>query len=127
MFGFEKLATYIDSEDPDLVIDAGDLYHGQAFATMEQGESIARLAEAVGYDLMTPGNHDWNYGKDQLKELGGLSGLQILAGNITQGGTAFFENDGTYIKEISDTDGDSVKVGVLGVFDQDIKKGYGAF
>ncbi len=38
VFGFEKLATYIDTVEPDLVIDAGDLYHGQAFATLEQGE-----------------------------------------------------------------------------------------
>lgn len=122
VFGFEKLAAYIDSENPDLVIDAGDLYHGQAFATMEQGESMAKLVEAVGYDLLTPGNHDWNYGKERLKELGEMSGLEILAGNITQDGAAFFENDGTYVKEIQDTDGDSVKVGVLGVFDQDIEK-----
>lgn len=122
VFGFEKLATYIDSEAPDLVIDAGDLYHGQAFATLEQGAGIAELVEAVGYDLLTPGNHDWNYGKDRLKELGEMSGLEILAGNITQDGAEFFGNDGTYIKEIIDTDGDSVKVSVLGVFDQDIVK-----
>lgn len=73
IFGFEKLATYIEDTKPDLVIDAGDLYHGQAFATMEEGESMAELVKAVGYDLLTPGNHDWNYGKDRLKELGELS------------------------------------------------------
>lgn len=82
--------------------------------------------KAVGYDLLTPGNHDWNYGKDRLKGLGEMSGLEILAGNITQDGTAFFGNEktdnGTYVTEVTDPDGDSVKVGVLGVFDQDIVK-----
>lgn len=121
VFGFEKLAAYIDEEDPDLVIDAGDLYHGQAFATLEQGGSIAELVNAVGYDIVTPGNHDWNYGKDRLKELADLSDVQMLAGNITQDGENFFGNDGTYIKEIQEDDGDTVKVGVLAVFDQDIK------
>lgn len=122
VFGFEKLAAYIDETDPDLVIDAGDLYHGQAFATMEEGGSIAELVNAVGYDLLTPGNHDWNYGKDRLKELGQLSGVEILAGNVTQNGEDFFGNGGIYTEEITDEDGDKVKVGVLGVFDQDIRK-----
>lgn len=121
VFGFEKLAAYTDMEDPDLVIDAGDLYHGQAFATLEQGGSIAELVKAAGYDIVTPGNHDWNYGKERLKELADLSGVQMLAGNITQDGENFFGNDGTFIKEITEDDGDTVKVGVLAVFDQDIK------
>lgn len=120
--GFEKLASYIESKDPDLVIDAGDLYHGQAFATLEQGGSIAELVKAVGYDIITPGNHDWNYGKDRLKELAELSGVRMLAGNITQDGHDFFGNDGTFIKELKEEDGDSVKIGVLAVFDQDVKK-----
>ena len=121
VFGFEKLASYIDEINPDLVVDAGDLYHGQAFATLEEGGSIAKLVHAVGYDLMSPGNHDWNYGKDRLKELGDLSGLEILAGNVTQNGTSYFENDGTFVREVRDEDGDTVKVGVLGVFDPDVK------
>ncbi|CZT56293.1 Trifunctional nucleotide phosphoesterase protein YfkN precursor [Eubacteriaceae bacterium CHKCI005] len=116
VFGFEKLATLIQLEDPDLVLDAGDLFHGQAFATLEEGESIAELVKAVGYDAMTPGNHDWNYGKDRLKELGDVAGLPILAGNITQDGENFFGGDGTFIKTV-----DGVKIGVLSVFDPDIK------
>ena len=49
--------------------------------------------KAVGYDIITPGNHDWNYGKDRLKELAELSGVRMLAGNITQDGRNFFGND----------------------------------
>lgn len=41
---------------------------------------------------------------------------------MTQNGADFFGNGGIYTKEITDNDGDSVKVGVLGVFDQDIRK-----
>ncbi len=115
-FGFDKLATFVKEEDPDLVLDAGDLFHGQAFATLEEGASIAELVKAVGYDAMTPGNHDWNYGKDRLKELGELAGLPILAGNITQDGENFFGNDGTLVKTV-----DGVKIGVVTAFDPEIK------
>lgn len=114
--GFDRLKTYIDREDPDFVLDAGDLFHGQAFATLEQGQSIAELVAAVGYDAMTPGNHDWNYGKERLKELGSLANVAILAGNVTSGGQPFFEGSGSLIKEV-----DGIRVGVFGVFDPQIQ------
>lgn len=114
--GFDKLKTYIDRENPDVVLDAGDTFHGQAFATLEQGESIAELMKAIGYDAMTPGNHDWNYGKDRLKQLGQISQTPILAGNITEGGQSYFGNDGTLMKTV-----DGVTIGVFGVFDQEIE------
>lgn len=115
--GFEKLAALVSRENPDLLVDVGDIFHGQAFATLEQGESIAELMCAVGYDAMTPGNHDWNYGKDRLKQLAEKAQISVLAGNIEESGTAFFGNDGTLIKTVN-----GVKIGVLGVFDQDIKE-----
>ena len=70
--GFPKAKTIVDTIGADLLLDAGDLFHGQAFATIENGESIAQLVNALGYDAMTPGNHDWNYGQAQLKRLEGL-------------------------------------------------------
>ena len=120
VFGFDRLAALVEQEQPDLVIDAGDLYHGQAFATLEEGGSMAELVQAVGYDIITPGNHDWNYGKERLKELASASGVTMLAGNITENGADFFGNDGTYIKDIIDEDGDALRVGVLAVYDPDI-------
>lgn len=114
--GFEKLKTWIHEQNADIVLDAGDTFHGQAFATLEQGQSIAELMKAVGYDAITPGNHDWNYGKDRLKELEDIADTPILAANVTSDGAAFFENKGYIIKDV-----EGVKVGVFGVFDQDIK------
>lgn len=66
--GMEMLQSIIREENPDLILDAGDTFHGQVFATIEEGESIAELMDSIGYDAMTPGNHDWNYGKERLKE-----------------------------------------------------------
>lgn len=116
VIGFEKLSTYVQTENPDLIVDLGDTFHGQAFATLEEGASMAELIKAIGYDAMTPGNHDWNYGKSRLKELGELADTSILAGNISESELNYFGNNGTLVKTI-----DGVKVGVLGVFDQDIK------
>ena len=32
------------------------------------GEPVAEIVKVCGYDAMTPGNHDWSYGKDRLNE-----------------------------------------------------------
>ena len=60
--GFDGLAVLYSAQSsaPDLLLDAGDTFHGQSFATMSEGKSIAELMDtfyADGYDATTPGNH----------------------------------------------------------------------
>lgn len=116
--GFSALKAAIDQQQADLILDAGDSFHGQAFATIEKGESIAELMDAVGYDAMTPGNHDWSYGKDQLKQLDEQHDFAILAGNVVNqdGNTPFF-NTPYFVKEVQADNGTMLKVGVFGVID----------
>lgn len=118
--GFAKLKTIINRENPDLVVDAGDVFHGQSFATIEKGESIAELMAAVGFDAIAPGNHDFNYGSAQLLRLGLLSNTKILGANVvyTNSGTPFFA-DNFLIKEIN-VNGEIIKIGVFGLISPDI-------
>lgn len=115
--GFAWLKTMVEETGADLVFDGGDTFHGQTFATISQGESIAALMGAVGYDATTPGNHDFSYGAQQLKTLEQVGGFPVLAANIqTEDGSAFFETP-YLVKEVTADDGSSVRVGVLGVVD----------
>lgn len=119
--GVERLKTIIDSWTSDAamstVIDSGDLFHGQPIATLSKGESIAKITKALGYDLMTAGNHDWSYGKDRLKELAEMADIEMLCGNVvTDSGESFFEDEyAVYESDLSD--GPSVKYGVFGTID----------
>ena len=118
--GFAKLKTIINQETPDLVVDAGDIFHGQSFATIENGGSIAELMAAVGYDAMAPGNHDFNYGSARLLQLGTMANTKILANNVTysESGNLFFSDD-YLIKEIVVAD-EVIKIGVFGLISPDI-------
>ena len=118
--GYAKLKTIINQESPDLVVDAGDIFHGQSFATIEKGASIAELMAAVGFDAMAPGNHDFNYGSDRLLELGTMAKTRILGNNVvySESGAAFFEDD-YLIKEIV-VAGEVIKIGVFGLISPDI-------
>ena len=116
--GFDAVKTIADKENADLILDAGDTFHGQSFATVEEGKSIAELMDAVGYDAMTPGNHDWSYSADRLRELDRESSFTILASNVSDtNGNRYFDNN-FYIKNVTADDGTKVRVGVFGVIDE---------
>lgn len=124
IIGMPRLGGIIDSytsgADMDLVLDSGDLYHGQPIASLVKGESVAELAKACGYDAMTAGNHDWSYGKDRLKELCDIADIDMLTGNVvTDSGESFFEKE--FYTETVTVDGKELKVGVFGVIDPKIK------
>ncbi|NLN49594.1 MAG: bifunctional metallophosphatase/5'-nucleotidase [Clostridiales bacterium] len=111
--GFAKVATKIkeikDSNPNTLVIDAGDTLHGQTFATISKGESIIKLMNAIGYDVMTPGNHDFNYGQERLLELAGQANFPIITANlIKKDGTTAMEP--YVIKEVG-----GLKIGIFGL------------
>ena len=117
--GFAVLKSIVDLEGADLVLDMGDTFHGQAFATIDEGSSIAQLMKEVGYDAVTPGNHDWSYGAERLKELEKIGGFPILAANVTTlNGDDFFEQN-YLVKEVTAGDGTKLKVGVVGVIDDE--------
>lgn len=76
--GFDGLVVLYSAQSnpPDFLLDVGDTFHGQSFATMSEGKSIAELMDtfyANGYDATTPGNHDWSYGADKLRTMTGYS------------------------------------------------------
>ena len=47
-----------------LLVDAGDHLQGTAYGSMDKGASIVQLMNKAGYDLATPGNHEFDYGMD---------------------------------------------------------------
>lgn len=133
--GFDGLAVLYSAQGnaPDLLLDAGDTFHGQSFATMSEGKSIAELMDtfyADGYDATTPGSHDWSYGADKLRAMTGHSTtgtpFAMLCANATS-------SNGVWSSSITKTlnrtwkDGEDsptfnykIKVGVVGAMDESL-------
>ena len=51
-----------------LVVDAGDFSQGDPYVADSKGMTAIELMNAAGYDVVTLGNHEFDYGYDNLKE-----------------------------------------------------------
>lgn len=89
--GLAKIATILKSVENGILLDAGDVIHGQVIVTLDQGESAIRMMNAVGYTAMVPGNHDFNYGYERLLALADLAEFDILCANISKDGVPIFQ------------------------------------
>lgn len=113
IMGFAKISTKVTelrAANPNLLlVDVGDTFHGQTIATLVEGESVVKVMNAMKYDVMVPGNHDFNYGQDRLLELRDMLDFPLISANITtEKGMHFLP--GFIIKEI-----DGVKIGIFGL------------
>ena len=114
VIGYGRVKTLIDClnesyKDHVLVFDAGDTTNGTNFATLSKGQGIFRLMNEVGFDAMTLGNHEFNYGQDEVQNLKQEADFPLLASNIVDAeGKAVFDQH-TIIEK------DGVKFGVFGL------------
>ena len=89
--GYSKFSTLLKMgrsiTDNILLLDAGDTFHGTNLANMFEGQTVAEIMALLGYDAMTPGNHDFNYGASRLEEIAGWAEdegtFRVLCANIT--------------------------------------------
>ena len=65
-----------------LLVDAGDHLQGTAFGALDAGASIIHLMNKAGYDLATPGNHEFDYGMDTFLERAQEADFPYLSCNI---------------------------------------------
>ena len=118
--GYAKLADYVSSqratygEGNVTLVDAGDNVQGGVDGSLTNGECPAQVIGATGYDAMTLGNHEFDYGMDQLMSLVGLEKSHIVCCNFmdTRKNERVFD---AYRAIDYDVDGAKVQVAYVGV------------
>ena len=85
--GYARMATIVQAEratNPHvLLLEAGDAFHGLSIANLSQGKAIVEIMNAMEFDAMVPGNHDFNFGQARLMELAAMARFPLLAANLT--------------------------------------------
>ena len=65
-------------------LDAGDTLHGMPRINISNGENMIPLLNQAGVDVFVPGNHDFNYGTDQLEKIAKKFKFAVLAANVVK-------------------------------------------
>ena len=92
-----------------LLADAGDFIQGDPTVSASQGKTAIELLNLAGYDVATPGNHEFDYGYPNLKTLAGEADFPILAANVRYDNAAALGDQTTF------TTTDGKKIGIFGL------------
>jgi 5'-nucleotidase/UDP-sugar diphosphatase len=83
--GIAYLAGAVDRArrgNPSLLLAAGDMIQGEAWANLLKGKSVIELMNAMHFDAMVVGNHEFDYGLKVLKERIAQAHFPMLAANV---------------------------------------------
>ena len=93
--GFDGLALYKKQleqvYDHVFLVDSGDAVQGSAIGVISKGQAITRMMNAVGYDVATLGNHEFDFGMEALDDIVELfEGTYVCVNFCTSDGTPIF-------------------------------------
>ncbi|MGG0644136.1 bifunctional 2',3'-cyclic-nucleotide 2'-phosphodiesterase/3'-nucleotidase [Sporosarcina gallistercoris] len=131
-YGLAKVGVLVEEARAEskntLMFDNGDLIQGTPLGTykvsvdpLKQGEVHPAFAamQALGYDAMTLGNHEFNYGLEYLDQVIDQSGVPVLNANVYDAKTGKNRYNPYIVmdKEVTDSKGakHTLKVGVIGI------------
>ena len=85
--GFARLAHLIKDQrsarsDSILIVDGGDALGDSPLAGVDAGRMVVQLMNAMGYDAMVVGNHEFDYGLDSLRVRASEANFNILSSNV---------------------------------------------
>ena len=93
-----------------ILVDAGDYSQGTTYVSSTKGADAVTMMNAAGYDVVTLGNHEFDYGYAQLKENMSKAKFKVVCADVfNEDGTPIFDANYTY------TTKSGVKVGFFGM------------
>jgi len=99
--------------DDVLLVDNGDSIQGDVVGAVSQGELVIDFMNAVGYDYAILGNHEFDYGMDQIAKLAADANFPYIDCNVVYTGTQGNKLD--FVKPYVVHEFDDMKVGFVGV------------
>ena len=119
--GFGAVKALVDETKAEgknvVLVDAGDFLQGGTIGSMSQGQDIIDIMNKMNYDVVTFGNHEFDYGMDRLAELMEQADFQMAACNVRYTGNQrnIFEHVPAYVMK----DFNGTKVAFLGILTPD--------
>ena len=104
-------AAYETAGAEVIVVDAGDFTQGNPYVSLSKGHSAIEMMNAAGYDVVTLGNHEFDFGYEQLMENLKDASFKAVCANVYHKGTTDLILDPSVIVETAS----GLKVGFFGL------------
>ena len=129
----DKVNDYRNEDNSNFsLLDSGDLYQGNSYSTLLQGESIAAMLDVMEYDAVSVGNHEFDWGIETVVDSDGTirsydivsyegkGDTPVINSNIINNDEALFYPYVILEKAAFSKEGSSipVSVAVIGVADE---------
>lgn len=115
MGGTVRRATFLKeyrAEHPDvLLFDCGDISQGTPYYNLFRGEVEVKMMNLMGYDAMTIGNHEFDFGLENMARLFRMANFPVVCANYDVSGTVL---EGL-VKPYTILKRDGLKIGVFGL------------
>ena len=118
--GMARLNTYIrqvrEEEPTVFLVDAGDEIQGTIMTDdiynkhPEEAHPVMAAMNAMGYDCMVPGNHEFNWGIPTMLQIMGQADFPVMAANVLDEDGNYLTGEGWVILER-----DGIRLAVIGV------------
>ena len=92
-----------------LLLDGGDYIQGSTSVSISQGATAIELMNMAGYDAVTIGNHEFDYGYENLVSIMESAEFSVLAANV------YYEDEVAFDSYTIFTTDDGVTIGVFGL------------
>jgi 5'-nucleotidase/UDP-sugar diphosphatase len=95
-----------------MLVDVGDAFQGTPIGTKTEGTAVIDYYNAIGYDFLVPGNHDFDLGRENAERLARMSNFPWVSANIDEKST------GKLVEWVQPTlmlEFDGIKIGVVGI------------
>lgn len=90
--GIALAAGLKESTPNSILVDAGDATQGLPLASLTKGADVIELMNLAGYDLMTPGNHEFDFGTETFLSNAQKADFPVLAANIYRNGSPLLKD-----------------------------------
>ena len=94
-----------------LLFDSGDFSQGSPYYNLFKGEVEIKMMNEIGYDAGTIGNHEFDFGLDNMARLFKMANFPIVCANYDVTGTVL---EGL-VKEYTVIERDGIRIGVFGL------------
>ena len=114
--GLGKLSTYLKTDstsDEKFIISSGDMWQGSIESSINKGKYLTDAMNLMGFDSMTLGNHEFDWGQEVITENSNFANFDFLACNVVDRNGELIPG----VKGSTIVTKNNFKVGIVGYID----------